>query len=86
MTVYEVAEKLGLSVSSLRAMAKRNRIGHYRIGPNDGRIRFTEEHLSAYLASCEVPVVSPSPATPKPPKPKRESLVQGADHFGRRKG
>lgn len=83
MTVREAAEQLGLSETSLRLLVATKRIGHLRVGPSGGRIRFTPEHLAAYLDSCEVPVKSTAPPAPKP---KREPLIQGTDHFGRLKG
>ncbi len=83
MSIYEAAERLGLSVTSVRQLVATRRIGHLRVGPNGGRIRFTPEHLSAYRDSCEVPAGT---AVPPPPKPKREPLIQGTDHFGRLKG
>lgn len=72
MTVREAAEQLGLSVTSLRQLVASKRIGHLRLGPSGGLIRFTPEHLSAYRDSCEVPARTSPPSAPRP---KREPLI-----------
>jgi excisionase family DNA binding protein len=67
LRVAEAADRLGLSPSSLYAMAAAGKIGCHRVGPSGGAIRFTEEQLAAYLAATR------SSEERKPSLPPRRS-------------
>lgn len=82
MTVAQASTRLGLAQSSVRQLLASRRLGHYRIGPNGGRIDITEAQLDAYLASCEVVPTTSRKDPASSPKPRREPLVRDFDHFG----
>lgn len=63
MTVKETAGRIGISTSKLYQLASARAIGFYRIG---GKIVFTEEDISAYLASCRVQPVDRFRSRPSP--------------------
>jgi excisionase family DNA binding protein len=46
-TIREIAERLKISVSSLYRDVEQGRFPHVKIGSN---IRFTDEHIAAFLA------------------------------------
>jgi excisionase family DNA binding protein len=52
LTVPEVAERLRVAVSTVYALVESGKLGAFRIGPNDGAIRVSEEQLQAYLDAC----------------------------------
>ncbi len=52
LTVPEVAERLRVAVSTVYALVESGKLGSFRIGPNDGAIRVSEEQLRAYLDAC----------------------------------
>ena len=52
LTVPEVAERLRVAVSTVYALVESGKLGAFRIGPNDGAIRVSEEQLEAYLEAC----------------------------------
>ncbi|NVN30598.1 helix-turn-helix domain-containing protein [Endobacter medicaginis] len=51
MKEREVAVELGVSIDTVRRLRKRGEIGHTKIGD---RLRYTPEHVQAYLAAGEV--------------------------------
>lgn len=52
LTVPEVAERLRVAVSTVYALVESGKLGAFRIGPNDGAIRVSEEQLQVYLDAC----------------------------------
>lgn len=52
LTVPEVAERLRVAVSTVYALVETGKLEAFRIGPNDGAIRVSEEQLAEYLATC----------------------------------
>ncbi|MFO1003807.1 MAG: helix-turn-helix domain-containing protein [Planctomycetaceae bacterium] len=52
LTVPEVAERLRVAVSTVYALVESGKLGAFRIGPNDGAIRVSDEQLAAYLNAC----------------------------------
>lgn len=52
LTVPEVAERLRVAVSTVYALVETGKLGAFRIGPNDGAIRVSEEQLETYLNTC----------------------------------
>lgn len=52
LTVPEVAERLRVAVSTVYALVEAGKLGAFRIGPNDGAIRVSEQQLEAYLNAC----------------------------------
>jgi excisionase family DNA binding protein len=54
LSVREAADRLGIAVSTLYDLVRQRRINHHRVGTGRGRILFSEQDLSAYLASCKV--------------------------------
>lgn len=79
MTVKEAAQRLGISVSTLYALARRGSIGHYRISSRPGtrgKVLFEERHLEDFLASVEqVPRAEPTPEA-MPARPRRTSAAR----------
>jgi len=63
MTVTEAARKIGISTSKLYQLVAARRIAHYRVG---GKIVFSEDDITSFLASCRVPKVTTSVASPSP--------------------
>jgi excisionase family DNA binding protein len=51
MSVEDVARILGVSVSTVNAMAKEQRIPHQLLGPGGARLLFHERDVSAFLES-----------------------------------
>jgi len=60
-TIREVADRLKISVSSVYRYVETGRFPHIKIGTN---IRFTQEHIEAFLAD--------NPASIKPEKPYKQ--------------
>lgn len=52
MTVPEVTKRLRVAVSTVYALVETGRLGAFRIGPNEGAIRVSEEQLRVYLDAC----------------------------------
>lgn len=46
----EAAEQLGISKPTLCRLMQRGEISFYKVG---SRVLFSDEHISAFLASCE---------------------------------
>ena len=61
MTVTEAARKIGISTSKLYQLVAARQIAHYRVG---GKIVFSEDDITSFLASCRVPTVTTSVAPP----------------------
>jgi len=61
LTIREVADKLKISVSSVYRYVETGRFPHIKIGTN---IRFSQEHIAAFLAG--------NPASIKPEKPCKQ--------------
>jgi excisionase family DNA binding protein len=69
-TIREVADKLKISVSSVYRYVETGRFPHIKIGTN---IRFTQEHITAFLAD--------NPSSIKPEKPSPSELQAMYDQF-----
>ena len=54
LTVDQAAERLNVSVKTVRNLIRSGKLGHYRIGTGRGVIRISEEALDQHLAECEV--------------------------------
>lgn len=52
LTVPEIAERLRVAVSTVYALVETGKLEAFRIGPNDGAIRVSEEQLREYLDGC----------------------------------
>lgn len=52
LTVPEIAERLRVAVSTVYALVELGKLQAFRIGPNDGAIRVSEEQLETYLNTC----------------------------------
>jgi excisionase family DNA binding protein len=50
LTVEDVAEKLKMSKSTIYKMSEKGKIPSYKIGTS---LRFTEDHITTFLASCK---------------------------------
>jgi excisionase family DNA binding protein len=61
LSVSEVADRLGIAVSTVYDLVRQHQIGHHRLGTGRGRILFSEQDLSAYLAACKVEAESRRP-------------------------
>jgi excisionase family DNA binding protein len=53
LTVKQVAERLGVSVSFVYAECTAGRMKHRRLGASKRMIRVSEEQLAEYLAAAE---------------------------------
>lgn len=62
LTVPEVAERLRVAASTVYALVEGGKLGAFRVGPNDGAIRVSEEQLTQYLETCRS-LPHPVPAT-----------------------
>lgn len=54
--VDSAARQLGVSEITLRRMAQRREIGHFRVGTGRGTYRFSNEHIEEYLRGRTVEV------------------------------
>ena len=54
LTVDQAAERLNVSVKTVRNLLASGKLAHYRIGAGRGVIRISEEALDRHLAECEV--------------------------------
>lgn len=63
MTVKEAAAVLALNPTTVYQLCATGRLGHRRIGlvKGSGRITITEQHIAAYLESCEIRPSEPVP-------------------------
>ena len=52
MTVPEVAERLRVAISTVYALVESGKLQAFRIGPNDGAIRVSDEQFQTYLEAC----------------------------------
>lgn len=52
LTVRQVADRLGLSQSSVYQLIESRQLAHHRLGTNKGAIRVSEADLLAYLNAC----------------------------------
>jgi excisionase family DNA binding protein len=52
LTAKQAAERLTLSARSVHDLVASGKLRAVRIGPGEGRVRFTPEDLEAYLQSC----------------------------------
>ena len=59
LTVKQVSERLGVSAQLVYSLASSGKLRCYRVGTGRGVLRFTEEHVAAYLNGTE--------RTPEPP-------------------
>ena len=75
LSVEDLADKLGVSVSLVYELVAKRRIPCYRIGTGRGTIRFDEADVAAYLQSCRQSAAS-AVAAPirKRRSPKRKWL------------
>ena len=72
LTVADVAERLGVSVSLVYEIVAKGDISCYRIGPRRGAIRFEEEDVDAYLKSRRQPAARSDSAKPRKHQPARD--------------
>lgn len=86
LTIKQAAEYLGISARTIYALASAKKVACYRVGPNGGRLQFSQVDLDAYRQSCRVEVENPKPLPPLQVRRKVEPLIQGKDFFGRLKG
>jgi excisionase family DNA binding protein len=75
LSAKDAAQKLGLSRSVVYQLVASEKIDHYKVGPNGGRIRFRVEDLEAYIAKCRV-----SQPAAKAAIPSRKEYVSKYDH------
>ena len=54
LTVDQAAERLNVSVKTVRNLLTSGKLTHFRIGAGRGVIRISEEALREHLADCEV--------------------------------
>jgi excisionase family DNA binding protein len=75
LSVEELADKLGVSISLVHELVTRKRIPCYRIGTGRGTIRFEEADVEDYLQSCRQPAASAvtAPAVLPPVRKRRRS-------------
>lgn len=71
MTVRDVAARLRCAVSTVYQLVESGRLAAFRIGPNEGSIRVSEEQFQTYLDACRSPAERPAP---KPPQPRLKHL------------
>ena len=64
LSVDQAAERLNVSIKTIRNLIGSGKLGHYRIGAGRGVIRISEEALDKHLAECEVKEIS-SPTSPR---------------------
>jgi excisionase family DNA binding protein len=64
LSVDQAAERLNVSVKTVRNLIGSGKLAHYRIGAGRGVIRISEEALDRHLAECEVRE-SGSPTAPR---------------------
>jgi excisionase family DNA binding protein len=77
LTVPEAAERLGLGVTAVYDLLRQRRLGCRRVGPNRGRYQITEEHVRAYLESCEVAPREEPAREAAPPAAPRAKVKPG---------
>jgi excisionase family DNA binding protein len=53
MDAHAVAQRLGVSVFTVKREVKRGALNFYRIGVGRGRLRFTEAQIQKYLSARE---------------------------------
>lgn len=51
--IHAAAKRLGVSECTVKREVKRKAIGFYRVGSGNGRLRFSDAHLQAYLNARE---------------------------------
>jgi excisionase family DNA binding protein len=61
LKVKEVAERLGVSPSTVYSLVEGGRIACHRIGLGRGSIRFTEAQVEEFLQTCKVEAGAPRP-------------------------
>ena len=69
MTIRDVAGRLKCAASTVYQLVESGKLGVFRIGPNGGGIRVSEEQLNEYLEACRV-----TPREPEPKRPPRRRL------------
>ncbi|MCA9166390.1 MAG: helix-turn-helix domain-containing protein [Planctomycetales bacterium] len=62
LTVDQAAERLQVSVKTVRNLIKSGQLAHYRIGAGRGVIRISVDALEQHLADCEVRAGDAPPA------------------------
>lgn len=57
-SVREAAPIIGLNVDNIYALIATKRLGHRRVGvrKGSGKIQISDDHIAAFLKSCEVEV------------------------------
>lgn len=53
LDAHAVAERLGVSVFTVKREVKRGALNFYRVGGGHGRLRFSEAHVQKYLDGRE---------------------------------
>lgn len=65
LTVKQVAERLNVSETFVRALLRSGRLYYHRLGKGQGGIRISEEQLLDFLSRTEVRGRQPAPPAPK---------------------
>ena len=73
MTIREVAGKLRCSLSTVYELVEGGSLEAFRIGPNRGTIRVTEEQLKTYLDA--------SRSLPQSHTPRRDEKERNETHY-----
>ena len=64
LTVRQVSERLGVSPALVYNLVALGKLRSYRVGNGRGVIRFSEEHISAYLSGAEPKAIPPTSSRP----------------------
>lgn len=71
LTVKQVAEKLGVSPTTVYGLCQRRKLRHARVGLGRGAIRIEEKDLQCYLQEA---MAGPEGAQPSPPTERFKHL------------
>ena len=72
MTIRDVAGRLKCAASTVYQLVETGKLGAFRIGPNGGGIRISEQQLEEYLESCRV--APQERIARKPPRPRLKHI------------
>lgn len=65
LTVREVGDRLGISISLVYALCAKRQLGHIRLGLSRGTIRISEGDLSTILSCRRAPAIAPTATAQK---------------------
>ncbi len=71
LTVKQVAEKLGVSPTTVYGLCQRRKLRHARVGLGRGAVRIDEKDLDDFLSGA---TVGPERAQPSPPLERLKHL------------